>query len=512
MFRTAKPVLMVLSAALMALAGCAVVTPGPDYQRAGQYVTQATGQRSIYQPGDDEAIIADKVKDLLAGGITADEAVQICLLNNPGLQAAFMDVGMARADVVQSGLLSNPSLGMALGFPAGGGLANIDAGLAQDIAELWQIPARKRATERSLDRAILRLARQAADLAADTKIAYYKAVGTEQLHGIRQEDVTVAQNLLDLALVRQTTGAATDLDVNLSRRLALDAELEAESGRLARADARRALARLLGLTTDASKLVLVDVLPEVPPKLPDAEKLIELACVYCLDMQAARQAVAAAKARLQEECRRVFRNVELGVSLERGERQRQGGRDILADTARASIANGGLTAPGIQPRSERGQGTDFIIGPSLSLELPIFDQNQAQIAKATYAYEQAVKNAEALRRAAAQEVRSSVDRVLTAWKLAQIYRDRSLPLARENLDLSREAYRAGRASFLAVLEAQRLFLESRSRAAETAQTAATAAAEMERTMCLPFDELVAKVGAETETNTQVDRPKQGGKP
>jgi len=129
MFRTAKPVLTLLFAALTPLAGCATVDPTPDYQRAGQYVTQATGQQSIYQPGDDEAIIADKVKDLLAGGITADEAVQICLLNNPGLQAAFMDVGMARADVVQSGLLSNPSLGMALGFPAGGGLANIEAGL-----------------------------------------------------------------------------------------------------------------------------------------------------------------------------------------------------------------------------------------------------------------------------------------------------------------------------------------------------------------------------------------------
>ena len=512
MYRTTKRVLTLLSAALAPLAGCATVNPAPDYQRAGQYVIQATGQDSIYQPGDDEKVIAQKVEDLLAGGITAGEAVQICLLNNPTLQAAFMDVGMARADVVQSGLLSNPSLGIALRLPAGGGLANIDAGLAQNIAELWQIPARRRAAEWSLEHAILRLARQAADLVADTKIAYYVAVGAGQLHRSRQEDVAVVQSVLDLAQARREAGAATELDVNLSRSLMLDAELAVEAARLARANARRTLARLLGLTTDASRLVLVDALPEVPPELPDPEKLIELACVYCLDIQAANQVVAAAQARLQEQYRRVFRSVEVGVSFERGERKRQGGRDILADTARASIAGGGLTAPEIQPRSERGQGTDFIIGPSLDMELPIFDQNQAQIAKATYAYEQAVKKAEALRRAATQEVRSSVDRVLTAWRLAQIHRDRSLPLARKNLDMARDAYRAGRASFLAVLEAQRSYLDSRSRVAEAGQTAATSAAEMERTMCLPFDELIAKASAETGTNTQADRSDEGEKP
>ena len=47
------------------------------------------------------------------------EAIQVCLLNNPGLQAAFLDIGMARADVVQSGLLSNPSLTALVRFPTG---------------------------------------------------------------------------------------------------------------------------------------------------------------------------------------------------------------------------------------------------------------------------------------------------------------------------------------------------------------------------------------------------------
>ncbi|MHC4444771.1 MAG: TolC family protein, partial [Planctomycetota bacterium] len=458
------------------LTGCATVDPRSDYDMAAEQITQTTGQPEVYQPGDDEVVVR-KVEELLEGGITVDEAVQICLLNNPHLQAAFFEIGMARADVVQSGLLSNPSLGLSLRLPSGGGLANLMGGISQNIADLWQIPARTREAGRSLDRAILVIAREAADLASDTKKAYYQVVGADRLYQISKENQSVASDLLDMVLVRRKAGAASVLDVNLSRGMALETELAVESARLALADARRELAELLGLTMDVSGLALLEGFPEIPSEMPDDDILIDLACVYCLEMQAARQEVAAAEARLEQEYSRIFPSVKIGVSFEREAAQSQGGRDILADTARASIANGGLAAPDIQPRSERRRNTEFVIGPSINLELPVFNQNQARIAKARYAYEQAVKTVEALKRAAYQEVRTSVDRVVTGWKLAKLYRGRILPLSQDNLDLSREAYVAGQASFLSVLEAQRSFLESRSRVVEAAvKSAITVAA------------------------------------
>jgi cobalt-zinc-cadmium efflux system outer membrane protein len=480
------------STAWLMIAGCATVHPRPDYDRAAARITGATGQAEVYQPGDEEACAA-RVDELLEGGITADEAVQICLLNNPSLQAAFMDIGVARADLVQAGLLSNPSLSAAVRLPSGGGLANVNAGLAQNIADLWQIPPRKRAAERLLDRTILDLARRAASLAAEAKAAYFQAVGAQERHAIGQQNLGVAKTLLDLAQARQQAGAATELDTNLSRSSVLQAELAVESDRLAAADRRRTLATLLGLTSNADSLVLLDPLPEVPTTLPDVEHLVEVAMSSRLDLRAAEQTVAAAEAELLKQYRRVFPRVDVGLELERGERKAQGGRDVLADTARASIANGGLTAPEIQPRSARRRHTDLIIGPSLNLELPFFDQNQAQIAKARFAYEQADKTLEALERSVSQEVRGAVDKLQTAWKVAQVYRDRSIPLAQSNLDLSRDAYQAGRASFLTVLEAQRVFLDSRARYIDAAQTAASAIPELERTVGLPFRELVSTV-------------------
>ncbi len=487
------------------LGGCATVNPRADYERMAAHVREATGQDTLYQPGDEE-IVAGKVEELLAGGLTAEEAVQVSLLNNPRLQAAFMNVGMARADVVQSGLLSNPSLGVTLRFPSGGGLANLEAGLAQNIAELWQIPVRKRTSERILDGAILELARQAAKLASEAKGAYYRAVAAQERHKLSEENLSVARNLLELAETQQEAGGGTELDVNLSRAVVIETELVVELSRLEAADARRELATFLGVSRRASEIALSTPLPDVPPEIPDPESLVRVAHSFRLDIQSARQAAFTAWARLEEQYRLVFPTVELGVELERGERKSRGGRDVLADTARTSIANGRLTAPEIQPRSERDRDTDFIIGPSLSVGLPIFDQNQAQIARAKYAYQQAAKTLDALRREATQEVRGAVDRTVTAWRLVKVYRERSLPLAESNLDLSREAYQAGRASFLAVLEAQRFFLDSRSRYVAAAESAAITIPELERTIGLPFPELVkrARPGAESETGNEFE--------
>ncbi len=468
---------------------CATVDPKPDYLRTGGHIRAATGVAQPYDPQRED--IRERVDDLLENGISAQEAVQICLLNNPGLQSAFLDIGIARADLVQAGLFSNPFLGIATRFPDGGGLANLEAGIAQNLAELWQIPIRKKAAKRELDRAVLRIAREAALLATECKAAYYDAVGADARLEIAEENFSIAKNLLDMALARKQAGTATELDVNLSRSLAIQAELNAAAARLDASDARRRLATLLGLESDAQQWQLIDELPDPPPETLEPERLIAAAKGWRLDLRSARQAVEAAAWRVKEQYRLIFPTVEVGIELEREERRPRSGRNLLADTARSSLASGALTAPEIEPRSARRaeKGQDIIVGPSLGIELPLFDQNQAQIARARYAYEQAIKNLDALERVVTQEVRSAVDRAVTAWRMAQMYRDRSVPLAKRNLALSREAFEAGQASFLTVLEAQRFYLESRRGYIDAARAAAVAIPELERVIGLPFERL-----------------------
>src|SRR5262249_3043362 len=217
---------------------------------------------------------------------------------------------------------------------------------------------------------------------------------------IAEQNLTITHKLLELAEVRRKAGAGTEVDVNLSLAPVLDAELAVKNARLEAGNARRALAKQLSLTDDADTFALNEPLPQ--PLAPlDAERLVTLAHEQRLDLQAAARAVDAAQARVQLAWRQVFPEIAIGVQTERFNERHQLPRRILADTARSSIAAGQLTAPPIQPRSERQrvrgiENNDIITGPSLSAQLPIFDQNQAQIAKAEFAYEQAAKGYQSL--------------------------------------------------------------------------------------------------------------------
>ena len=181
---------------LLFVSACATVNPRPDYDRTAQLITQATGQKPVYHP-DDEAVVKTTVEALLADGVTAQEAVQLCLVNNPTLQAAFLNAGIARAEVVQSGLFSNPTLGFSLRFPDGGGPTSFEASLAQNIAELWQIPVRKRTAERSLEQALLALARDVSTTALATKAAYYRAVRTDREIEVIQGNIEITKQLVE---------------------------------------------------------------------------------------------------------------------------------------------------------------------------------------------------------------------------------------------------------------------------------------------------------------------------
>ena len=65
-----------LLGALAVVGGCATVNPEHDYAQVVRHITQATGQKNVYHPKDDE-LVAGLVEELLQNGISADDAVQI---------------------------------------------------------------------------------------------------------------------------------------------------------------------------------------------------------------------------------------------------------------------------------------------------------------------------------------------------------------------------------------------------------------------------------------------------
>ena len=98
-----------LCALLLLLSGCATFDQRAGFSDVRTAVEERSGKRVAWNLGTElDAEAAEDVRRLLAGPLTADAAIQVALLNNRGLQATYAELGVAQADVVQAGLLTNP--------------------------------------------------------------------------------------------------------------------------------------------------------------------------------------------------------------------------------------------------------------------------------------------------------------------------------------------------------------------------------------------------------------------
>jgi len=492
--------------------GCATVDARRDYEQTRGEVERAIGYSPACDPEAEDELVDRTVDALLQGGLTSDEAVKLALLNNPRARSILLQVGMARADVVQAGLWSNPTIGFSFNLPTGGGSNQFGMNLAQNIADLWMIPSRSRAANQDLKITTLTAAQELVSLAVDTKVAYYNTLAADSELAITQDNVSLTQELLRITSARLEAGTVGALDVNLAKGQALRAEVAARSARLESASSRRTLAALLGLTTLAQEIALCETLPNpVEDDLP-VDHFVEVALESRLDVRTARNSVDAAAARIEYELAKVFPSVEIGLEAEHQSHRAQSGRKLLANAARSTIANGQLTAPDIESRGQRriedSQRIDAILGPSLSLTLPIFDQNQAQIAKAQMSYLESKALLDGLQRSIVQHTREAADRLATAWNVATLYQSEVLPQVRETLELSQATYQAGQTTILNVIDAQRSLLEARRANVAALQNAATAVAELERATARPASVLFQESGMSNQATTT--QPSHGG--
>lgn len=442
--------LAALCAVVLALTGCASVDTVPDYDRAVREIRSATGAANVYHPNAEDSL-DEREAELLAEGLDLQEAVELGLLRNPFLLASFRNIGIAKADRVQAGLLANPSLSAALRFPVDGGRTQIEGGLFASLVDLWQIPVRTRVAQSALERTVLEIAHSAVQLAGNVRAAYIDALAAEQLLIIARENRESAARLVELVEARLELAAATAIDKNLAELELLDTEVSLRDAQFDVPEKRRVLSLLLGYDRAPPDLVLTGSLPDSAEELPSVEALRDLASERRLDIRAANARLEEAVAELRLQHGLVVKFVQVGIDADRED--------------------------------------DWALGPGVHLELPIFDQNQAQIARAveTLAQHEALLHAVSV--AAAQDVSSVYARTQSEWDAVRLYSNQVVRAA-ETLELSRQSYEAGKTTITPVIEAQRKLLSARRMHALRLRAAATAVSDLERATGTPREELL----------------------
>jgi outer membrane protein TolC len=385
--------------AALALAGCAGFSPDGGLAPAQQAAREHLGGKELLWARNDAERERSgvRVAELLRSPLSADAAVQLALLNHRGLQAAFHELGLSEAELVQASRLPNP--GFSFGRFKAGDEREIERGFHFSLARVLALPWLRDAAQRRFEATQSEVALRVLEHGADARRAWVRAVAAQENLRYARQVMRAAEASAELARRMQQVGNFSTLQRAREQAFYADAALGVARAEQAERAAREQLTRLLGLWGTQTAFTLPERLPDLPREareLPEAERI---AIAQRLDLQAARLAA-----------------------------QRLGAEQGLA---RVAPWTGGLELGLERNSSNEGPGSR---GWELGLELPLFDGGGARRARATHAYRQAVLRAEQAAIDARSEVREAYGAYRTAYDMARHHREEIVPLRQKILD------------------------------------------------------------------------------
>jgi cobalt-zinc-cadmium efflux system outer membrane protein len=434
---------------LALLPACASMQKERGHDSVARIVLRRTGQHTGWEHGTPEARqIAERVKKLLEGGLTRDRAVEIALVNNPKLQETYDELDISQADLVQAGLLSNPSIGGSVGFRMNGsGRPEYEVSLVENFLDLFLLPLRKRMAEAEFQAETLRVAHAVLEVVAETSKEFVQVQAGEQTVVLMQSLAQGADAASTLASAQFEAGNITERVLATERAASVQAELDLARDELMLSEQRDQLSRSLGLWGLQTNWKLAQNLAAVPEGEAPLEHLEVTALQQRLDVGAAQK------------------QLEL--------------MDTALSLAKSSRYTGVVNIGAHMHQDVTGPR---LIGPSLSLELPIFDQRQALIGRLEAQRRQAQRQLDALGLDVRSEVRLAHDKLELNRHAAQQYLKELLPLRRTVLAQAELEYNAMQLGLYELLATKKAEVETFRAYIETVRDYWVARAELERAL------------------------------
>ncbi len=395
--QTSPPLLRAITAGVLALvlSGCATFSRDGGLDAVSTMTSERSGQDvRLPKASDDSDASRAELERLLAPPLTADSAVRVALLNNRGLRASLAGLGVAEADLVQAGRMSNPSF--SFGRMSGGGETEIERSVMFDLVGLLTMPIRRDIETRRFRSAQLVAATDAVRLAADTRKAWFDAVAAAQSARYAEQVREAADASAELARRMARAGNLSALDQAREQLFSAETTAQLARARHRATAAREQLARLLGVWGTQTAFQLPDRLPDLPAAPREAGNVEAQAMQQRLDVQLAKlDAEATARA--------------LGLTRTTG----------VINVLDAGYVNSSKSG---RPREN---------GYEIELALPIFDWGGARVAKAEALYMQSVHRTAHTAITARSQVREAWSAYRTSYDVARHYRDEVLPLQKK---------------------------------------------------------------------------------
>jgi cobalt-zinc-cadmium efflux system outer membrane protein len=279
--------LVLIFLAILIYSGCSKQPLADDGEVSSIIASKITTQVQWYR-GCPEDVINDSIQILLANELTPETAIQIAFLKNPKVQSTFEELGIAHADLIEAGLLSNPDFSLEVRYPNRKMLVtNIEYLVTATFLDIFMIPLRTRLAAAEFEQAKRRVTYEILELAFEVRQTYYELLAHQQILKYTLSIVELTNIQAELISRQNSVGNVNKLDFQQIQAKFLEAKLDIAKEQNTIIRLREKLNRLLGLNEDVCL-----ILPEIPQELDyagfDLCALEALALTQRMDLQEAR--------------------------------------------------------------------------------------------------------------------------------------------------------------------------------------------------------------------------------
>ena len=361
---------------------------------------------------------------LRAEPLTEDNAVRLALLQSPELKAEYQRLAVSYADVVQAGRLSNPQLDITPGFSLDGGATRIAAGLVFNFLELLTRRTTIEAASFEFETTKAQIIGAVVSHANAVRRAHADYIAARERVALAEAKQALANTRREVARQLYTADEVDLQRVSLEEQAYLNARADVETTKADLVSTGETLRLRVGLQNlDRMNIPQTAIQDLYLPNF-DAASMVTLE--WRPDLIAARANIGHLEALKRQQKRgSVIGSAEAGVEL------------------------------------EREDGENFV-GPSVSLQLPVFDQGQAQIARADALLKQANHNLEQSKLQALTELKTAFANVEAARSVTSLQEGQQMSAANANLQLTEQLFDIGETDIFAVFDARTNLLNSKS--------------------------------------------------
>jgi cobalt-zinc-cadmium efflux system outer membrane protein len=384
----------------LALAGCTSTNPNAAFKDVDDTVKARAGESARWLRDDAQSRdAAQTVEMLLRTNLTAQSAVTIALLNNRALQAKYEEIGISQAELAQVSRLHNPVLFGSWRFPnQPPSFLDAEYSASADFLDVLTLHARKKIAAQNLAAMKWHVADEVLRSGAEVQSAFYTMQAGQDLISRLSAVAELNGEAADFAQRQYDAGNINDLQLLNFQAAAAQGRLDVMQAKMQAAMDRERLNRLLGLSGAQINWKIGEPLAPPMASEPPLENLEALAVSQRLDliaMRGERDALAAAL-RLKKNTR-LIPGATVGIDTE---------------------------------RSVNGDAGQRVTGPTLSVEVPLFDQGQPAVARLAAQFRQAQDHLDAMEVDVRSEVRQAQEALLSARAIAEHYDKTLLPQRR----------------------------------------------------------------------------------